>query len=1614
VILAPAIDARRAESLYQELRRYAPQYTAELDLSDEQSAAVALMRICAFLAESITSRLDQVPDKNFVAFLDQLGIGLLPARPSGAVIAFRVASGVQEAIRVPAGARVTAAAEGGEIPFETSGDLIALPDSFRAAYGVDPSHDFIFRPPPEFLSQQPRTPTELKYVTLSFMAAGSNRLQLNHTTELKPGSFVRIGESTEKIVQKVDESNIVTLDNPVDQDFAQGTSVTPIRDFEVFNGINVQEHVLYLGHAGLLTVKEEAEITLKVSLAEVPGEGLLPLNLVWQFWTEDDTQGQHWQDLTVKNDATNGLAASGDIILAKPDKLEIKERDVNGTKSRWIRAQLQDRLPAGSRALPQIDAIKIGVKSPPAAKPGEGFPADQGFTDATPLDMSADTGFLPFGTEPRQFDQFYIASKEAFSKRDATVHLNFELDLQTLAAPSVVPAGQLRAYSIGLRRRLYELNTENGQWAILGSPFDTGISERPQGSRYFPVEDSVPSAVAGAANNCIFVKTEDSLDQDANKANKLWVCRNSDPPFWQDLDAPPSSSGKKSLAFGPAATLVPGGPAFARVFVISGDGKLCSRDITNVPAPSGIWQQYLPPTNYSAVHPWKSAPFVTVTNGDIVVFITGSDGNVHRITFPPAAAPDWTPLVPDNPSFEAVSRPFAQPFVQGADTHAKVVVFARETGGARSWKLFECDTRSKNASGKFQWHDLGTPGTSQDFGSNPDDYAPSGFLEEPSETVDVEGKHIFLRGADSRLYERLDDTSGGDPKWEKRPLPGDPALRGSPAVRVDPAPAPPPAQDTVRVLAATDKNSLVTWTFEATRDAIAAVANGLAALLNKDLASGVNGRYEGETLDITAGTGSGQSRSITAYDGELKLARLHSQLIAPPDHTSECQIDGEDLGAARDKADHVLAFHDAITDSPATNLIAIRVDGDYKDSDFYSRITGLLSLKPADAAGLSFALYAQLATTLVEFCPLEDTNTVPDLSWEYWNGRGWLSLPLRDDETHNFLSSGEVTFSLPLDSPIESTEVAGQENFWIRVRLVGGDYGRETFRMLPDTGEVVSEKSSLRPPKITELRIHYEANPALPEACLTFNNLDYLDQTAACQTADAHFPPFETLENTSFALFFGFDHTFKTGPVRLLLDAAERDFDETRPPEFQWTFRKDRQWKELDTDDASVALTRPGILTLSASEELTLESRFGQALFWIRGALRLREGFSQTDYAPPLLRGVFLNTVPAVQGETITEVIVASSDGEPKQKHALQRPNVLDGEDIRVREVLTEEERERIERDLGEDSVLDREDLGGTWVRWQQVPALFDCRPDDRCYTIDRATGTLQFGDGVHGSIPPAGVDNIRAFRYRTGGGVAGNVGAGKIVALGTAVAGIESVLNPTPAGGGSDKADNAAMLTIGPRRLSHRDRAVSAEDFEELAFEASRQVAKVRCLVTANLKPASDPGPDPCDSRRRHQALDAPGWVSLIVVPDSNEPRPCPSLELRRAVKNYLRARAPSVVAAGERIVVRPPDYIIVAIVADIFVSSLEKASIAETAAKNRLEEFLHPLHGGPTRNGWEFGRPVLKSDIFAVLERIAEIDHVENLVFRFDGRTSADAVEIAPNELIASGEHELKVKEL
>ena len=60
---------------------------------------------------------------------------------------------------------------------------------------------------------------------------------------------------------------------------------------------------------------------------------------------------------------------------------------------------------------------------------------------------------------------------------------------------------------------------------------------------------------------------------------------------------------------------------------------------------------------------------------------------------------------------------------------------------------------------------------------------------------------------------------------------------------------------------------------------------------------------------------------------------------------------------------------------------------------------------------------------------------------------------------------------------------------------------------------------------------------------------------------------------------------------------------------------------------------------------------------------------------------------------------------------------------------------------------------------WQLVSRLSDSGSRDRVFTVDQTAdgGTVvNFGDGVHGALPPAGSEI--AVRYNSGGGAGGNV----------------------------------------------------------------------------------------------------------------------------------------------------------------------------------------------------------------------------------------------------------------
>ena len=58
--------------------------------------------------------------------------------------------------------------------------------------------------------------------------------------------------------------------------------------------------------------------------------------------------------------------------------------------------------------------------------------------------------------------------------------------------------------------------------------------------------------------------------------------------------------------------------------------------------------------------------------------------------------------------------------------------------------------------------------------------------------------------------------------------------------------------------------------------------------------------------------------------------------------------------------------------------------------------------------------------------------------------------------------------------------------------------------------------------------------------------------------------------------------------------------------------------------------------------------------------------------------------------------------------------------------------------------------------RWKQLSSFRDAGPDEPVFVLDSQSGSIQFGDGVHGAIPSVG--SSITVSYRHGEGSSGNI----------------------------------------------------------------------------------------------------------------------------------------------------------------------------------------------------------------------------------------------------------------
>jgi predicted phage baseplate assembly protein len=438
----------------------------------------------------------------------------------------------------------------------------------------------------------------------------------------------------------------------------------------------------------------------------------------------------------------------------------------------------------------------------------------------------------------------------------------------------------------------------------------------------------------------------------------------------------------------------------------------------------------------------------------------------------------------------------------------------------------------------------------------------------------------------------------------------------------------------------------------------------------------------------------------------------------------------------------------------------------------------------------------------------------------------------------------------------------------------------------------------------------------------------------------------------------------------------------------------------LTVRDETQSMTRPGLVEFLPPADTVLRNEFGLGRYWIR----VRFDSGEYRFSPTLKR-VLTNTTMASQTESVVNEVLGSSDGGEKLKFQTLRQPVLAGQRLEVREqaIPSEEDRKAIEGDEGQDAITVLSDKAGrileVWVRWHEVPDFYGSEPRSRHYVLDHLTGEVTFGDGLRGFIPPLGFGNIRMAGYQTGGGLAGNKPKDTITQLRTTIPYVDKVTNMEAATAGANAELSSQLLDRAPRTIRHRGRAVTVEDYEDLALLSFAEVDRAKCVPMRNL------ADDPLDL-----ASPVPGSVSLIIVPRSDLANPQPSLELVSRVHDWLSRACPTTAL----LTVVGPLYVGVNVIVEIALASLEAASDVERVARQKLAEFLHPLTGGMDKAGWEFGRLPHASDLYTLLGGLSGVDHINLLqIQEFADPPTVDLEKLKKTGrfLVYSGEHTINL---
>ncbi|MGK0343994.1 MAG: hypothetical protein ACI855_000048, partial [Myxococcota bacterium] len=312
-IKPPNLDDRRYKDIVDEARTLIPQYTPEWTNLGDADPGMTLVQLFAWMTEMTIYRLNRVPDKTYIHFLNFIGEERRQAQPSVVPLTFDLRAANTDKAELPAYAR----------------------SSTKAGEGVDALH---------YLTTDPLTVHDADITRIVSVQAGTRPLVREIPFEAHPTC-----------------SKALLFGN------GRGVSLFQMDDIDHGPRSFTPHHFLYIGHDDFrsMDLEPDGEIPIGRMVIRSKGEANLPVGAMfkWEYYTGDEKQPWLPIDVDKQEDEVLGLPeigllasmpgitqaeefGHGDNVLPVPEALQGDHYWIRGTVDyeRWLSHRMVEDL----------------------------------------------------------------------------------------------------------------------------------------------------------------------------------------------------------------------------------------------------------------------------------------------------------------------------------------------------------------------------------------------------------------------------------------------------------------------------------------------------------------------------------------------------------------------------------------------------------------------------------------------------------------------------------------------------------------------------------------------------------------------------------------------------------------------------------------------------------------------------------------------------------------------------------------------------------------------------------------------------------------------------------------------------------------------------------------------------------------------------------------------------------------------------------------------------------------------------------------------------------------------------------------------------------------------